>query len=383
MKVLIGTCGVWYFNHSALAFHKRDALAALWVTEKNLPPLPAEKFRRCWPFHLAMKPFYSWAPQIWTERMFYRCFPVWKAWLRAQTPPEFNAVYAMMGFATEMFDLADRVGALKVVDCPNTHPTTYFGFWQRECDLWCPGEKVPIPRKMFARMNRELERADLIVVPSTFSRESMVLNGLPAEKVLVNPFGVDTGIFTPRARPPVKPRFICVGTICLRKGHPYLFRAFERVKKMLPDAELICIGGRKTDFRREWPKWEGTFTHYPSLPHPRIAELLQTSTAFVMPSQEEGIPRALMEALACGVPAVGTHAGGASTVVQDGVEGFIVPPHDIEAIARAMVRLGSDTELNQKMGEAAHRKGASRNTWQDYGDRLLAAFEDRLSGRAK
>jgi glycosyltransferase involved in cell wall biosynthesis len=207
----------------------------------------------------------------------------------------------------------------------------------------------------------------------------MLWNGIPAEKIMVNPMGVDTRIFKPRERVPEKPRFVCVGTLCLRKGHQYLFRAFEMVKKQLPDAELICAGDVKTDFRKEWPRWQGTFTHIPHLSHPELAKLLSTCTAFVFPSQEEGIARAQIEGLAAGLPVIGTHEGGATTLVQDGVEGFIVHGRDPRHIADAMIRVAQDRELCQRMGEAAHLKGAISNTWQDYGDRLLAEYGKRLN----
>ena len=135
-----------------------------------------------------------------------------------------EVVHAITGYATEPFDHAEKLGALKVADCPNSHPTSYFGFWQRECDIFCPGEKVPIPQWFLARMNRELQRADLIIVQSKFCKESMVYNGIPADKVMVNPMGVDTTIFKKRERVPDKIRFISVGTICVRKGQAYLFR---------------------------------------------------------------------------------------------------------------------------------------------------------------
>jgi len=64
--------------------------------------------------------------------------------------------------------------------------------------------------------------------------------------------------------------------------------------------------------------------------------------------------------------------------VQDGVEGFIIRPCDVDQIADAMVRLAQDRALNQHMGEAARQRGVERNTWQDYGDRLLAEYERRL-----
>src|SRR5262249_38761297 len=152
----------------------------------------------------------------------------------------------------------------------NSHPMTAYGIWQRECDLWCPGEKVPVPQWLFARQHRELDRADLIIVQSKFCKESMVLNGISAEKVMINPMGVDTSIFNRRTEVPAKPKFVCVGAICVRKGHQYLFRAFQKVKQQLPEAELICAGPYRHDFRKEKPKWEGTFTHHPHLSHPEL-----------------------------------------------------------------------------------------------------------------
>jgi glycosyltransferase involved in cell wall biosynthesis len=380
--LLVSTASWWHLGNVAKAFDNRGALAGLWLADKNSSGVPADKYRRCWPYHVAMKPFYMLTPKRYWENAFYAFVPIWGRWVRSQPLPECNVVQAIMGLGTEIFDRADQTGALKVMDCPNSHPVTYYGFWQRECDIWCPGEKVIVPRSMFARMNRELERADLIIVQSTFCRETMLLNGIAEDKVMVNPVGVDTSIFQKRLIVPDKPRFICVGTICLRKGHQYLFRAFQIVKKALPEAELICAGGYKYDFRLERPKWEGTFTHYQHLPHAQLADLLRCCTAFVFPSQEEGIAAAQVEALASGLPVVGAHTCGTTTLVDDGVEGFIVNARDPQQIAEAMIKLATDRELNQRMGEAAYRKAALGNTWQDYGDRLLAEYERRLATRA-
>ena len=111
-------------------------------------------------------------------------------------------------------------------------------------------------------MEREIARADMVLCPSYFVRDTMISNGVPPEKCFVNPFGVNTSQFQPRTEIPSRPRFISVGTICVRKGFQYLFRAFELVKKELPEAELIVVGDYKIDFKIERPKWEGTFTHY-------------------------------------------------------------------------------------------------------------------------
>jgi glycosyltransferase involved in cell wall biosynthesis len=382
MRILLTTCGSWHLRQTARAFQERNALAGLWISDKNSTGLPADKFHRCRPFHLLMKPFYHLTPWwCWVEKPFHAFFPIWRWWLKQQAWPKCDVVQAIMGFATEPFDMAERMGALKVVDAPNSHPTTYYGYIQRECDLWCPGENVAVPRWMFARMNRELERADLILCPSIFVKDTMIANGIPAEKCFVNPFGVNTSVFKKRETLPARPRFICVGMICARKGQQYLFRAFERVKRALPDAELICVGRYRPDFRLERRRWEGTFTHYTDLSHPELTRLLTDCTAFVLPSLEEGFARVLSEAMAAGLPVIASYESGATTLVQDGVEGIIIHPRDPDQIADVMTRLARDRDLNQRLGEAAWKKGAERNTWQDYGDRLLAEYERRLSAR--
>ena len=325
-----------------------------------------------------MKSFYHFAPQIWQEKMFYVFLPLWRSWVKSQSPRCYNVIQAIMGYGTELFDKCED-GVLKVVDCPNSHPTSYYGYWQRECDLWCPGEKVPIPQWMFARINRDLERADLVLCPSIFVKDTMVLNGIPEAKCFVNPFGVDSQLFKPRSLIPIAPKFICVGTICVRKGYQYLFRAFELVKKVIPNAELICVGDYKRDFAKEKPKWDGFFTHIPHVDHTTLANILQKCTAFVFPSQEEGFARVISEAMGAGLPIIASYESGATTLVRDGVEGFIVRGRDPHHIAEAMIRVTLDTELNLRMGKAAFEKGATKNSWQDYGDRLLDAYAQRLS----
>lgn len=381
LSVLLLTSGAWHLPQTAKAFSERRALAGLWITFGNHVGIPAEKFRRAWPFHVVMLPLYFIAPPIWEERAFYALLPLWKAWLTHQEFPSCNVVQAIIGYGTEPFDRAERIGALKVLDCPNTHPATYYGIWQRECDRWCAGEKVPIPQWMFARMRREVDRADLIIVQSNFAKETMISNGIPDRKVVVQPLGVDTTVFSKRTAVPPNPRFVCVGTICLRKGHQYLFRAWEIVKRELPDAELVCVGEYKHDFRKERPRWKNTFTHLDRLSHPEIAELLRNCTAFVFPSQEEGLARVQIEAMACGLPLIGTHEGGATTLVSNEIEGLIVDGRSPEQIAAAMIRLARDESLNARAGEAAHKKVAGQYSWQQYGDRLLERYSEALKNR--
>lgn len=378
MRVLLTSCGDWHLPRTARAFQTRDALAGLWIAGKNLPGGDPAKFRRAWLYHLAMKPFYHLAPQIVQEKMYYRLLPLWRFWLERQPLPEFDVVQAIAGYGVEMFQKVSGRRCLKVADCPNSHPDNLRTIWQGECDRWSPGEKVPIPVWMFARMKKDIECADVVLCPSEFVKESIIERGVDESRCVVNPFGVDVSIFQPREESPRKPRFVVVGTICLRKGHHYLFQAFDEVRKKLPEAELVVVGDYKSDFRGVRSRWQGSFTHYRGLSHPELAKLLVACSAFVLPSLEEGFARVIIEAMAAGLPIVATHESGASTLVRDGSEGLIVPSRDVAALSAAMIRVVEDEGINRAMGKAAAERGGSGNSWQNYGDRLLAEYAARL-----
>lgn len=381
MQLILTACGSAHLRPIARALQDRNALAGLWICDKNTTGVAAQKYRRCWLYHLAMKPFYHLAPPGFSQQMAHRLLPLWGAWVRRQSAPTFDAAYAIMGHATELFDLAERAGALKVIDATSSHPTSYHGFWQRECDIWCPGQRMPIPRWVFARCNRELERADLILCPSTFVLESQLYNSIPQSKCVLNPYGVDTAAFSPRTVLPEQPQFVCVGQISLRKGQQYLFRAFEKVRQALKGARLICVGQYFPDFRLERRRWEGTFTHCQNIPLAQLAKILRESTAFVFPSNEEGFAKAVIEAMGAGLPIIATHQSGATTLVQDGVHGFIVPGRNVEELANAMLRAAQDRELNQSMGRAAYARGAKHNSWGDYSQRVIDFCADALERR--
>jgi glycosyltransferase involved in cell wall biosynthesis len=85
-----------------------------------------------------------------------------------------------------------------------------------------------------------------------------------------------------------------------------------------------------------------------------IREVWRRADIFVLPARSrEGMPRALLEAAACARPLVVTDVPGCRHFVRDGVEGFVIPPEDAEALANALERLARDPELRLRMGEAA------------------------------
>ena len=382
LNILYASAGGGWIHRASAEMLKLGHQAHLYSPAKNSTTLPEANYHRSWPFNLACQPFYRIAKGRYAEAGYHIMFPVWKAWFKRQAHPKCDVVHAVMGSATEPFDVAEKMGALKVLDASNSHPTSFHGFWQRELDIWNPSARVSVPRRVFERANQEIHRADVVLCASTYVRDSMIYNGVSGSKLAVNPFGVDLQVFVPRGRPPEKPRFLFVGGLTLRKGLQYLIPAFEQLKKQQPEAELILCGPlNHADFGELYARWRHLFTHIRSIAHKDLAELMRTCTAFVFPSVEEGFARVIAEAMAGGLPIIATHNSGATTVVEDGKQGIIVPTCSSQAVTEAMLRMIEHPDLCDAMGKAAAARMAQDGSWKCYGGRLLETYNLHLNKR--
>lgn len=382
MKVLLASTPVIYQQNTALQLLKRGNLAELWASDKLACPQLQNHYKRCWAFHLAAKLFYHTATVGQRDRIVPRLWPIWDAWalrqINAALDGSVDIVCSVMGSGRGPFGVAERIGALKIVDASSSHPTSFYGFWQRECDIWSPGGRVTLPRSLFRRCTQDLERADYILCSSLFVRDSMLYNGIPESKLAVLPYGADITTFKPAEQPTGKPVFIAVGTLTLRKGTPYLLEAMRIVRRFHPDAKLYLVGPIHDDFKRIIGRWHGEFTHVSSASHTQLAGLLQQSLAFVFPSCEEGFARVLSEAMAAGLPIVATHESGASTVVKDGEQGFIVPQRQPQALAERLVQLIEDPQLARRMGLLGSTFAKSHGSHEAYGAELARIFRGWL-----
>lgn len=150
-------------------------------------------------------------------------------------------------------------------------------------------------------------------------------------------------------------RWIAVGRLVAAKGYPYLFESIRTLAGSGCNLNLT-IAGEGGDGRQlaEMVNNLGisNFVQFVGRVE-NILPLIQVSDAIVMPSEYEGLPNALLEAVFLGKPAVATRVGGIPEIVRDGVNGFLVPPRDAVALAQKMkVLMELDTESFYQMGEA-------------------------------
>lgn len=182
-------------------------------------------------------------------------------------------------------------------------------------------------------------------------------------QALLGRIGVDTDLWTPGPRAPSPDgalRLAIVARLHLSKGHMELFEALDLLRKRGRAVALHIIGEGPDraayEARVRELGLEQAVTFAGSLSQERIIEELRGADAFVLPSHLEALGVAYMEAMSLGVPTIGTNAGGVPEIIDDGVHGILVPPHDPPALAAAIERLADDPALRERLGKAGREK---------------------------
>lgn len=153
--------------------------------------------------------------------------------------------------------------------------------------------------------------------------------------------GLYKGEFVPRpARKGPARKILCVGRLCAAKGQAILVEAAASLRAKGHDFRLTLLGGGDSlEAVRALATARGLdgIVDIPGpVGHARVKEELSDCDLFVLPSFAEGIPVALMEAMASGVPVISTRITGIPELIEDGVDGFLVPPSDVEGLAQAI-----------------------------------------------
>jgi glycosyltransferase involved in cell wall biosynthesis len=195
--------------------------------------------------------------------------------------------------------------------------------------------EMSLPPADFERLVEETGMADRWIAASSFTRQTLTENGVPGEHIAVVPYGVDLNRFTPGKRScetahsqPL--RLLFAGTINQRKGVAYLAQALRLFGRA--DVELrIC--GRVVDDLQLFEPFGSQVRITPLVSGEELIEAYREADVFVLPSVAEGFGHVLLESLACGTPVLSTTSTAAPDLIDDGEQGFVVPPRDGGALA--------------------------------------------------
>jgi hypothetical protein len=219
----------------------------------------------------------------------------------------------------------------------------------------------------------ELKLAQFILSPSSSVTASFVNQGYTAESIWTIPYGVNLRRFRwmTRAHSDDRPLHVLfVGQLSQRKGISYIFDAARR----LPNYRFTCVGWRVGKFPEPPPA--NVSVHFSV---PDLRPFLQAADVFLFPSLVDGFGLVVLEAMATGLPAVCSVNAGASDLVDEGVDGWVVNPRDLDGIVARLERVGDDSRLLQRMGQAARAK-AEAYPWERWQRSVVEAMQRELAG---
>lgn len=207
------------------------------------------------------------------------------------------------------------------------------------------------------------------------------------QSTLIPGSGVDTSRFAPTPEPDGAPVIVFAARMLWDKGAGELVKA-ARLLRLLKLPFRIVLAGRPDEDNpasisqhtlREWAsqpdiEWQGYVEDMPAL-------LAQSHIACLPTTYREGVPLSLLEAASAARPIVTTDAPGCRDIVHHNVNGFLVPPHDVESLADALVRLVTSKRLREQMGLAGRERVLDGFSVEAVTRRTLALYEKMLAGQ--
>jgi len=242
------------------------------------------------------------------------------------------------------------------------HVATEHNVWQRyhPATYWANALTFPRNDHVFT-VSDEVRRSVRYPAPLRFRRMPPVEtlhHGLDPDEAVTPPDRA--GVRSELGLPPASKVMGTVGTFTPKKAHSVLLEAARQVREHIPDLRVVLVGHGplEGDLRRRTEELElgetVVFTGF----REDARRVMTAFDVFTLSSAFEGLPIALLEAMANGIPAVVTSVGGNPEVVEDGRDGLLVPPGNPGALAGALMRVLSDPDLRRRLGEAGRSRAA-------------------------
>ena len=236
--------------------------------------------------------------------------------------------------------------------------------------------------KKIRRELKEYELCDALFTPSSFAARTYAERGVPEDKIIHFPLSAaedlvisSAGISDNNKNGPLE--VLYVGSLSIMKGALYLLEAMEKIKKESnEDIKLTIVGPIDPEIKTFLGKYDGIFEYAGPVRHHLLGDYYRKSSVFVFPTLDDGFGQVMFEAMSHGLPVIATTHSGGPDIIKEGINGFVVPPCDSEAIARKLLHCARDRDLVGQMSVQA------AETVKEYSvDKFTARWVDFFDGR--
>ena len=408
MIILSHPTGNEYVRHAAVAFAEANLLEQFWTTinwnpgsafDRILPPTLRESFRRR-SFPEMVRRHTRSLPAREAARLLFGAIhlPLWSehergflsidaisaaldravaAEIRKSETCKLAYTYEDCAIAT--FAAAERRRIPRVYDLP-------IGYWrvgqrifveesEREPE-WTPTlTGARDSHEKLARKDEETRLATRVVVASTFTKSTLAQ--APHQRpVTVIPYGAPPAATNEIATDGAKLKILFTGSLGQRKGLSYALRAVELIGER--NCELTLLGRKAAEGCRPLDQAVRDHRWLPSLSHERVLLEMRQHDVLIFPSLFEGFGLAITEAMSQGIPVITTAHTAGPDIIDDGVDGFIVPIRSAEAIAEKLELLARDRERLRAMKISAREK-AQIHPWENYRRALVTMAQEVMN----
>jgi glycosyltransferase involved in cell wall biosynthesis len=287
----------------------------------------------------------------------------------------------IMGQCCNAFAKLKRMGTRLVLTCLNTHIDNLIETVEAEHKRVGFKDRHSFHPWMRRRSLQEIELADHIRVNSEWARRTFIERGVPSERVHVIRPPVDHKHFYPVEKEDDVFRVLAVSSIDPRKGIHYLLRAFEEAK--IPNSELILIGGTGDRWSRSMldeflRRNDNIRILSMDVTVASVTQSYGAASVLVHPALEDGYGLVIPQALSSGRPVIATRQSGASELIQDGRNGFIVESRSVKELKERLHLLASDRDLLEDMSRAA-AESVEHLGYSDFAADVLAFYRKVLN----
>jgi colanic acid/amylovoran biosynthesis glycosyltransferase len=235
-------------------------------------------------------------------------------------------------------------------------------------------------------LTEKIEAAKFIVCISYFAQSQLMklTAGHNWDKFDIARLGVDSSQFSPRPfrASPAPFQLLCVGRLVAAKGQRILIQAVELLLKAGHNLQLHLVGDGPDRASLEalvaHRGLSAAVSFAGIVNQENIRAFYQDADAFAIASFAEGIPVVLMEAMAMEIPCVATRITGIPELIEDGADGLLVSPSDVDGMAAAIARLIGSAEIRESLGKAARARVQREYELATSADRLSSIFAARL-----